>query len=747
MKRLIGVIFHPTKNNKILKSLLLLTVTFFVGGFFVVNLATAIESLTLYVDKGESSDDSDGNNCLSPGAPCATIQAAIKRANDGDTIEVGAGTYVEVGQIVIDKDLTIVGKDKETTIIKPAQNTPSTHLSKNSGWILVKSGSELNLSNVTLDGDDKTVIYGIHCNYGCSGTIKNNVIKNIKSSRYVGLGVALQGSMTISNNRFENIERVGVWVAATHAKEENKENENKSSIIVGNTYLGKGEGDYLDYGIEIGRGAGAKITDNTISNCQGIATSDGSGSGAILVTDYYGQGSEADVTGNTLTNNLYGLSVGYLDTDESKVTATKNNFVQNSTQVRVKDATVFDFESTLANNTFDRATVVRYNDGEIKVLTIFSNINDAMEKAGFDDVVEVLSGTYEENVNLEKQGIILKSRDGVSNTIIKGDTISFKANNVTLEGFTVDNNGGDRAVCPRNTDGSSVKDNIIKNSFRGVQGDWHGEPTNLTITGNRFETNYGIAGTEGMTGLTVENNVFNTTEEGIGIGNRIGISLMKGNQFSGTEVYVKDYRDSFDLNELEDIFRNNIFPGNAAIVENAIVLVIPAPTLPGGGGPINFKPPTTGGSGTEGEEGETEGEVLGETDSRDYKEQEEEKKAKLEDLRGNKDRLGRMKDIINGLLENIEDEEKENLLREILERLNEIEENLDKEIEEYEKSLEEIIEKRVLSEQKERAEKAEDAVNKLLDEGDLTEEQRNSLEDLLERLQEIRIGIEERLNQ
>jgi hypothetical protein len=36
MKNILRVIFHPTKNNKIKKSLLLLTVAFFVGGFFVV---------------------------------------------------------------------------------------------------------------------------------------------------------------------------------------------------------------------------------------------------------------------------------------------------------------------------------------------------------------------------------------------------------------------------------------------------------------------------------------------------------------------------------------------------------------------------------------------------------------------------------------------------------------------------------------------------------------------------------------
>ena len=54
-----------------------------------------------------------------------TIQAAISAAVDGDIINVAAGTYAEVGQIVINKDLSIVGENKLTTIINPTANTGS----------------------------------------------------------------------------------------------------------------------------------------------------------------------------------------------------------------------------------------------------------------------------------------------------------------------------------------------------------------------------------------------------------------------------------------------------------------------------------------------------------------------------------------------------------------------------------------------------------------------------------------------
>jgi hypothetical protein len=624
-----------------------------------------------------------------------------------------------------------------------------------SGWFYVTSGNSVVIKNLTLNGEGKTINTAIQSKGNV--IIEDCLIKNIYANKYFGFGIQLLSGENneITRCEFENIERVGIHVRGSKGG-----STEPIAVIKDSKYTGRGEGDYLEYGIEFGGGGSGTVDGFNVSNVLG--TESGWTSGGIMATTLYGAGTGVNIIDSTFSNNVIGIIIGYDDEDTTTLTATNNNFVQNDIQIRAKDAVIFDFEEALTENTFDRAVVVRYganypqtrtlglengsNDGKIKVLTIFSNINDAMEKAESYDVVEVLPGTYEEDVNLEKQGIILKSRDGSSDTTIKGDTISFKHDGVTLEGFTIDNNGGDRAIGPRGTSGGLIKDNVIKNSFRGIQGDWYGRPTNLTIIGNHLETNYGIAGTEDMTKLTVKNNVFDTTEEGMGIGGGIEISLMEGNQFSGTGVYVKDYREPFDSNELEDIFLNNTFPGNAAIVENTIVLVIPAPTLPGGGGPINTTPPTTGGGETEGDD-ETEGEVLGEMDSRDYKEQEEEKEGELDKLKNDKERLGGIKDVINTLLGNIDDEEKENILREVLERLSEMEESLDEEIEALEEALEEIIEKRALSEQKEKAEQAEEAINKLLDESDLTEEQRSSFEDILGRLEELRNRIEERLNQ
>lgn len=54
----------------------------------------------------------DGNTCHSPAAPCRTINAAIARASDGDTILIAAGSYSTTAgsEVVhIDRDLTLSG--------------------------------------------------------------------------------------------------------------------------------------------------------------------------------------------------------------------------------------------------------------------------------------------------------------------------------------------------------------------------------------------------------------------------------------------------------------------------------------------------------------------------------------------------------------------------------------------------------------------------------------------------------------
>lgn len=88
------------KSNKIRKSLVVGIIILFVGASFIPNVIgnNPVFTKTIVVP-----DD------------YPTIQQAIDNASDGDRIEVRAGTYY--GNVVVDKSVTIIGEDKETTVI------------------------------------------------------------------------------------------------------------------------------------------------------------------------------------------------------------------------------------------------------------------------------------------------------------------------------------------------------------------------------------------------------------------------------------------------------------------------------------------------------------------------------------------------------------------------------------------------------------------------------------------------------
>ena len=267
-------------------------------------------------------DGNDANTGLAdtPGDAKQTIQAAIAQVSAGGTVHVASGTYVETGQIVINKNLTITGNTVTKPIVKPAQNTGGSGDAR--GWILINSGITANLDHLVLDGTGFNVYQAIRSNG--AGTIDRVDFQNIKYAQYVGLGVAMFGNMTVSNSTFSNIERIGVIAFGSGVT---------SAIIDGNTYTGKGAGDWLDYGIELGGGAKATLTNNTITNNTGVALVDSSTSAGVLVTTYFGGGTEATLTGNTIGGSTAAVAVGYDGADTSTVVAHQNDFSGNASGI------------------------------------------------------------------------------------------------------------------------------------------------------------------------------------------------------------------------------------------------------------------------------------------------------------------------------------------------------------------------------------------------------------------------------
>lgn len=291
------------------------------------------------------------NGVLDPGEYFfQTIQSAIDAGTtvSGDTIYVSAGTYTTTGQVLIDKNLSIVGDATNKPTINPAADLTANNNAA-SAWFLVNAGVTFNLTNVVLNGNGKKVQQAVR-SHGTT-SISNVDFANIvnSTSPYVGFAIANFGgtipggagsdthisggsasALTVTNSTFTNIGRIGVLVKGTES----------TATITGNTYTGKGDGNFLDYAFEFGAGGSGTMSGNTISGNRGVASSDGSTSAGILVTDYYGTGTSATIENNTITNNTDGVAVGYDITDASTVTIHNSNLSGNTIGVNSTNPSV-----------------------------------------------------------------------------------------------------------------------------------------------------------------------------------------------------------------------------------------------------------------------------------------------------------------------------------------------------------------------------------------------------------------------
>jgi len=449
---------------------------------------------------------STGNTLVTSGL---SIQSAIAAATPGDTITVAAGTYDEAGQIVIDKNLTIVGADRATTIIRPLQDTATDGDPR--GWFLVNASVEFNLEGVTLDGNGYKIYQAIR--QKGSGTVTDVTFHDIRyqyaGSPYAGVAIAAFGTGTVdvTDSTFDEIGRIGVLYFGSTLS---------GSVFTGNEYTGKGPGDWLDYGLDISAGANVVVSNNNITGCYGVALTDGSTSAGVMVTTYFGAGTGAEVIGNTIISNSTGILVGYDDTDTSVVDAHYNIFEGNDTAVAgtsnvVVDATLNYFGSADP----DLATLI---DGPISALPYYTDaalttlyypvyigsvgyiaIQDAIDAANAGDTIAVDAGTFVEEITVDKALTIEGANtgiDAVNGTRTAESTVVGRilvgSNDVVIDGITLSNPAGTVGIYALNVSGLTVRNNIIKDvntagadSASGVYVKAFGTAVSgFTITGN-----------------------------------------------------------------------------------------------------------------------------------------------------------------------------------------------------------------------------------------------------------------------
>ena len=208
---------------------------------------------------------------------------------------------------------------------------------------------------------------------------------------------------------------------------------------------------------------------------------------------------------------------------ESGSATFSNNEVSN-TEFLFQDKTAsLDLATVVSNNTFDRGAYV-----DALVLTnwyvVFNSIQDAIDAAATDDVINAVSGEYDESLTIITNGLTLQGLgDGVTLNTGSANGISLTADNVTIDNFTTDNDHHD-GIELGNSDGTTLINCSFDNNHNGLKVSNAAVVTNLTVENCSFDnntfgwyiSNSSSGGTNTFDGITVENTTFNSnTKKGL----------------------------------------------------------------------------------------------------------------------------------------------------------------------------------------------------------------------------------------
>jgi parallel beta-helix repeat protein len=279
-----------------------------------------------------------------------TIQEAIDHASPGDRIGVVPGIYLE--NIIVNKTLTLIGWEKETTIID----------GNGSGTVVHITANDVTIYGFTIKGGD----YGIYSDHINGSYIHNNlIIENNDCGLHLDTSIndLIKWNIISRNNQDSDDEGFGIYAIDSHAEgvqyNEISYNEVGAKLVNSwlwgcvnwnqfyNNYIGI---DYDPEPLEIegnvfinntiaikiaGDDSPVLIANNTISGSQiGIHVVSGSPLivNNVIENNTYGIYVESDspiIDGNTFSNNQY--AVYYLN--DATPIITNNIFTDNDVDV------------------------------------------------------------------------------------------------------------------------------------------------------------------------------------------------------------------------------------------------------------------------------------------------------------------------------------------------------------------------------------------------------------------------------
>ncbi|MBX3053577.1 MAG: hypothetical protein KF753_19020 [Caldilineaceae bacterium] len=436
--------------------------------------------------------DPDSTGACTVGDPnCATIQAAIDAASDGDTINVAAGTYDEEITIGIE-GLTLQGSNGAQINVA-----------------LTKTGITINASGVTVSG---FTIVGPH---------SANYTDVVWASGTSSTGISVLGAnATVSGNVIRNV-RTGILLNTVSS------NANVTANTIDNT-----KGSIIEYGSSVVSGNAP----GTIGNEWDI----------VILTSLYPSNPANVPSYVPASSTLLPLqSDGLSAYGQAMMALSQNNGAMKILDRRFPNSNV-SHVFVQAGSTPTPAEDFGVGNGLGNLRQPLGGIQHGITAVAPGGIIAVLLGTYTENVNVNKSvtlnganvGINPNTGSRIGESILNG-SVTVSSDDVTFDGFTVSNPSGTAGVSFSSVGGAKVRNSI----FNGIgTGNANGSAQAIYIsTNNSSVSNFMISDNKimnvGNTGMLHNGNA-GSSAKGIYVGNSGGTGdisnvTITGNNISG----------------------------------------------------------------------------------------------------------------------------------------------------------------------------------------------------------------------
>ena len=579
-------------------------------------------------------DDDNALSVASAGADFDTIQGAVDKATAGDTINIAAETtYTE--DLVISKQLELIGADKANTIIKGVANVhedlwplgdPNIEILADGVIIhgftiqgpdyvadyyasgIILSGQDIEIYNnnfVTVQAENTdelgqaitTVSKAIDPAVNVSGlNIHNNTFTGSGTTGceaiYINPHIG-DGTITIDTNSFSGSIFVGVSVESENIDVTNNTIIDSSTGLYGIRFFDTSNvatydtitvsGNTIqnfDKGIRVGNsGAGTSITASIISN---TITGNDVGIWGRL-------GNNITATNNTISGNITAIQ----NDGATAINAEENWFGDIDPSDDVAGTGTIDYSPWLGNSPITGTAPNITTASHPWTWYTNDSIQDAIDAASAGDTVNVLAGTYTQDLVISKQvelisteGAIIKGVDNVAmgDWPLADPNIDILADGVIIHGFTIESPDYAAGYYSSGIVIGATSIEIYNNAFKIAAG---ANTDEISQAIQAYHDN-AIPGVD-ISGLNIHDNTFTHLTTGAGgyegiyinYSAGVGAATIQDNQFSGDLIRAITSERS-----------NNIITDNSIITDLA-------PGLPGGYEGISIRDAGAGGPHTQ----------------------------------------------------------------------------------------------------------------------------------------------------